>query len=107
MLDTPVVYLKGVGPQRAEALKSELNILSYGDLITHYPFRYVDRTKFYSIRQINEDMPLVQLRGVIEKLEIVGQKHGKRLSVLFKDDTGIVELVWFKAYNWMAQQLQM
>jgi len=106
MLDTPIEYLKGIGPQRAEVLKKELNIFVYRDLLTYYPFRYVDKTKFYTIRQIDEDMPTVQLRGVIEKLEIVGQKQGKRLSVLFRDNTGIIELVWFKGCDWMAKQLQ-
>ena len=106
MLDTPIEYLKGIGPLRAEVLKKELNIFTYRDLLYHYPFRYVDKTKFYTIRQITEDMQYVQLRGVIDKLEVTGLKQGKRLSVLFRDNTGIVELVWFKGYNWMASQLQ-
>ncbi len=107
MLDTPIEYLKGVGPQRAEVLKKELNIFTYRDLLFHYPFRYVDRTKFVLINQITEEMPYVQLRGVIEKLEVVGEKQSKRLSVLFRDNSGIIELVWFKGYNWMAAQLHM
>jgi len=106
MLDTPIEYLKGVGPVKAEVLKKELGIFTNRDLLTYYPFRYVDRTKFYLIREINEDMPHVQLRGVIEKLEIIGEKQGKRLSVLFRDNSGIIELVWFKAYNWMASKLK-
>lgn len=106
MLDTPIEYLKGIGPQRAEVLKKELNIFTCRDLVTHYPFRYVDRTKFHLIRDINEELSYVQLRGTIEKLEIVGQKQGKRLSVTFKDSSGMIELVWFKGYNWMAQKLQ-
>ncbi|MDI1354622.1 MAG: ATP-dependent DNA helicase RecG [bacterium] len=107
MLDRPIEYLKGIGPQRAEVLKKELGIFFFGDLLTHYPFRYVDRTKFHAIREISEELPHVQLRGVIERLELVGTKNAKRLIVLFKDNTGMVELVWFKGYNWMAQQLKM
>ncbi len=107
MLDTPIEYLKGIGPQRAEVLKKELGIYLYRDLLTYYPFRYVDRTRFYNISEISEDLPQVQLRGVIDKMEVLGQKQGKRLSVLFRDNTGIVELVWFKGYNWVAQKLQM
>lgn len=107
MLDTPIEYLKGIGPQRAEVLKKELGIYLYRDLLTYYPFRYVDRTRFYKIREISEDLPHVQLRGVIDRMEVLGQKQGKRLSVLFRDDTGIIELVWFKGYNWVAQKLQM
>jgi len=107
MLDTPIEYLKGIGPQRADALKKELNIFTYRDLLTYYPFRYVDRTKFYTISEISEEMPYVQLRGYIHKLEITGQKQGKRLVVSFKDRTGTMELVWFKGYNWMADKLKM
>ncbi len=107
MLDTPIEYLKGIGPQRAEVLKKELGIFIYRDLLTYYPFRYIDRTRFYTVRDVNEDLPYVQLRGRIESLEIVGQKQGKRLRVLFRDETGMIELVWFKAYNWVAQKLQM
>ena len=107
MLHTPIEYLKGIGPQRAEVLKKELGIFTYEDLLTYYPFRYVDKTKFHTIKEINEDLPYVQIRGYIEKLEIVGQKNTKRLVVTFKDKTGIIELVWFKAYNWMAQQLKL
>lgn len=106
MLDTPIEYLKGVGPQRAEALKKELNIFTYRDLLTYYPFRYVDRTKFYSVNEISEELPYIQLRGYLEKLEIVGQKQGKRLVAQFRDRTGSIELVWFKGYNWMADKLK-
>ncbi|MBL7931898.1 MAG: ATP-dependent DNA helicase RecG, partial [Bacteroidia bacterium] len=79
MLDTPIEYLKGIGPQRAEVLKKELGIFLYRDLLMYYPFRYIDRTRFYNVREITEDMPYVQLRGTIEGIEIVGQKQGKRL----------------------------
>src|SRR6185369_9043335 len=105
MLDTPIEYLKGIGPARAEMLKKELGIFIYRDLLTYYPFRYVDRTKFYKINEVSEEMSYVQLRGVIDSLEIVGQKQAKRLVVLFRDNTGIIELVWFQGYNWMAQRL--
>jgi ATP-dependent DNA helicase RecG len=107
MLETPIEYLKGIGSQRAEVLKKELGIYIYRDLLTYYPFRYVDRTRFYKISEISEDLPHVQLRGVIDRMEVVGNKKGKRLVVLFRDKTGIVELVWFKGYNWVAQKLQL
>ena len=61
MLDTPIEYLKGIGPQRAEVLKKELNIFTYRDLLTYYPFRYVDRTKFSTIREINDEYQYVQI----------------------------------------------
>lgn len=106
MLDTPIEYLKGIGPQRAELLKKELGIFLYRDLLYHFPFRYIDKTKFHTIREISEDLPTVQLRGIVDRLEIVGAKQTKRLVVLFRDQTGIIELVWFKGHSWMANKLQ-
>ena len=70
-LDTPIEYLKGVGPQRGESLKKELGIFTFGDLLTHYPFRYVDRTRFYNVNEIECDIPYVQLRGKIIRTETV------------------------------------
>lgn len=107
MLDRPIEYLKGIGPQRAEVLKKELNIFLYKDLLTYFPFRYVDRTKFHTISQVSDDMPFIQLRGFLFKMELIGQKNTKRLVVLFKDNTGIIELVWFKSYNWVSKQLKL
>ena len=106
MLDTPIEYLKGVGPVRADALKSELGIYFYRDLLEYYPFRYVDKSKFQKISEIHEEIGNVQLRGVIEKIELIGQKKGKRLTASFKDYSGRIELVWFKAPAWMASKLQ-
>ena len=107
MLDMPIEYLKGIGPQRAEVLKKELNIFLYKDLLTYFPFRYVDRTKFYTISEAADEMPFIQLRGFLLKMELIGQKNTKRLVVLFKDNTGIIELVWFKSYNWVSKQLKL
>ena len=107
MLDRPIEYLKGIGPQRAEVLKKELNIFLYKDLLTYFPFRYVDRTKFHTISQASDEMPFIQLRGFLLKMELIGQKNTKRLVVLFKDNTGIIELVWFKSYNWVSKQLKL
>ena len=107
MLDRPIEYLKGIGPQRAEVLKKELNIFLYKDLLTYFPFRYVDRTKFHTISEASDEMPFIQLRGFLLKMDLVGQKSTKRLVVLFKDNTGIIELVWFKSYNWFSKQLKL
>jgi ATP-dependent DNA helicase RecG len=106
LLDTPIEYLKGVGPQRAEVLKKELGIFIYRDLLTYYPFRYVDRTRFHTIREIHEEMPHVQLRGTIQSIEMVGQKQGKRMVALFRDRSGMIELVWFQGATWMAEKLK-
>jgi ATP-dependent DNA helicase RecG len=105
-LDTPIEYLKGIGPQRAEVLKTELGLFTFRDLLTHYPFRYVDRTKFLGIREISEDMPYVQLKGVIESLTVVGVKRAQRLVAVFRDNTGTMELVWFQGHKWMADKLR-
>ena len=107
MLDTPIEYLKTIGPQRAEVLKKDLNIFVYRDLLLHFPYRYVDRSRIISVRDIHDDLPFVQLQGVIDSIEIVGTKQAKRLVVIFRDRTGVIELVWFKGYNWMAQKLQL
>lgn len=105
-LDTPIGYLKGIGPQRAEVLQKELLIFTYKDLITHYPFRYVDRTHFHSVREISEDSAYYQLRGHITEIDFVGDKRTKRLVAKFRDSSGIIELIWFQGAKWMAEKLK-
>jgi ATP-dependent DNA helicase RecG len=105
-LDTPIGFLKGIGPQRAEVLQKELFIFTYKDLITHYPFRYVDRTHFHSVREVNEDSAYYQLRGYIIEIDFVGDKRTKRLVAKFRDSSGIIELVWFQGAKWMAEKLK-
>ena len=97
--DTPIEFLKGVGPQRAQLLQKELNIFTYGDLLQHYPFRHEDRTKLYSINQVNETMPNIQLKGRITGFEMPGMARKKRLVGYFTDGTGEIELVWFQGIN--------
>ena len=106
-LDTPIGYLKGIGPLRAEGLQKELHIFSYKDLMTHYPFRYVDKTKFYNINEVNEDGASYQLKGFIESMETLGDKRSKRLVVKFRDRTGVIELVWFQGHKWMSEKLKL
>jgi ATP-dependent DNA helicase RecG len=105
-LSTPIEYLKGVGPQRGDVLKKELSVFTYQDLINHYPFRYVDRTKFYKIRELNPDLPSVQVIGRLIAKEIIGEKHTKRLVAKLRDDTGVLELVWFQGIRWVEKMLQ-
>lgn len=100
-LDTPIEYLKGIGPQRGDMLKKELQIFSYNDLLSLYPFRYVDRSKFYKIKDINEELPYVQLKGKIIRTELLGEKFAKRFIAYLKDDTGVIELVWFQGAKWL------
>jgi ATP-dependent DNA helicase RecG len=104
-LSTPIEYLKGVGPQRADVLKKELSIFTFQDLINHYPFRYVDRTKFYKIRELNPDLPSVQVLGRLVSKEIIGEKQSRRLVAKLRDETGVVELVWFQGIRWVEKLL--
>lgn len=103
--ETKVEFLKGVGPQRAALLNKELQIFTYADLIQHYPFRYEDRTKFHHIGQVDENMPFIQLRGVIRKLETIGVGKKKRLVASLSDDSGEIELTWFKGIQWALKRL--
>ena len=103
---TPIEYLRGVGPARAEVLKSELTIHTFGDLLRHYPFRYVDRTQFHKIRQLHADMVAAQVIGRLVHLEEKGERRSRRLVGLFKDDTGSMELVWFQSIGWLRKSLQ-
>ncbi len=103
--DTPVEFLKGVGPQRAAILNKELNIFTYGDLIQYYPLRYEDRTKFYLIRDVHDELQYVQIKGVITARELIGGGPKKRLVCRFEDETGSIELVWFQGLNWIAGKL--
>ncbi|MGB4774560.1 MAG: ATP-dependent DNA helicase RecG, partial [Daejeonella sp.] len=105
-LKTPIEYLKGVGTQRADILKKELGIFTFNDLLQHYPFRYIDRTRFYKIKELNGDLPSVQILGRIISKEIIGEKNTKRLVTKLKDETGIIELVWFQSIRWMEKIIQ-
>ncbi len=106
VFDTPIEYLKGVGPLRAEALIKELNIRTFKDLLYFYPFRYVDRTRIYKINEVNADMPYIQICGKITHVEIAGPKRKQRMEVDFEDDTGRIQLVWFQGVSWVSKNLR-
>lgn len=105
-LQTPITYLKGVGPSRAETLGSELGIFNYQDLINLFPNRYIDKTQYYKINQLERNSAEVQLVGTITHISTVEQKKGKRLVATFADDTGEMELVWFRAQKWIRETLK-
>ena len=105
-LQTPIDYLKGVGPNRAELLRSELGIHTYQDLINLFPTRYIDRTQFYKINQLQRNNADVQVIGQITDVKEVPQKRGKRLVARLKDDTGDMELVWFRGHKWIRESLK-
>lgn len=104
-LDTPIEFVKGVGPKRADWLRTELGIYSAGDLLEYLPFRYEDRSKFATVAGISTDSTAIQLRGVIAGIQQVGSKRGSRLVARFQDDTGSLDLVWFKGAKWFASQI--
>ncbi len=106
VLDTSVEFLKGVGPKRAEMLNKELSIFNFGDLLYHYPFRYVDKTQFHQIRDLQEDSGAVQLRGILRRLSVAGEGRKRRLVGRLRDDTGYIELVWFTGVHWLEKQLE-
>lgn len=104
-LETPLAYLKGVGPKRAELLQKELGFFTYEQLLHHYPFRYIDRTRFYKIAELNPDMPLVQVIGKVISKETIGEKQKKRIVIKFEDETGRMELVWFQSLKWVEENI--
>ncbi|MFL0354381.1 ATP-dependent DNA helicase RecG [Xanthomarina sp. GH4-25] len=106
-LQTPIDYLKGVGPNRADLLRKELSIHTYQDLINLFPNRYLDRTQYYKINQLQRNTAEVQIIGEIISLKEVAQKRGKRLVATFKDDTGTMELVWFRGQKWIRESIKL
>ncbi|HWZ04330.1 MAG TPA: ATP-dependent DNA helicase RecG [Mucilaginibacter sp.] len=105
VFQTPIEYLKGVGLSRAGALKKELQIASFEDLLNYFPYKYIDRTRFYKIKDIQPDLPYVQVLARLTHMEILGEKHTRRLVAQAKDDTGIIELVWFQGIKWIEKTL--
>jgi len=101
-----IKFMPGVGPKRAELLKNELGIFTFSDLLYYFPFKYVDRTKFYTISEISGNLPYVQITGKIKSVEITGIGAKARLTALFADHTGSLELVWFKGIKWVKESLK-
>ena len=106
ILDSPIQFLKGVGPKRAELLKKELGIHTYYHLLTFFPFRYVDRSTIHKISELRSDIPFIQLKGRIVSMAMVGKPRAKRLVAKFKDDSGAIDLVWFRGARWFERSLK-
>jgi ATP-dependent DNA helicase RecG len=106
-LQTPVTYLKGVGPNRSEVLHSELGIVTYQDLINLFPNRYIDKTRYYKINELQRGNADVQLIGKIIHIKTVEQKKGNRLVATFQDATGEMELVWFRGQKWIRENIKL
>ena len=106
-LQTPIDYLKGVGPTKADILKKELGIFTYQDLLNLFPNRYIDKTKYYKINELQRNSAEVQIIGKIIHIKSVAQKRGSRLVATFTDGTGEMELVWFKGQKWIKENLKL
>ncbi len=106
IFDTPIEYLKGVGPVRADILKKELKIFTFNHLLHYFPFRYVDRSKFYMVAEVNNDSTYFQIKGKIIDMHKVGQGRSQRLVATLWDETGNIELVWFKGIKWIVDKIK-
>ena len=105
-LETPIVYAGGIGPDRADLLGSELRIRTMGQMLEHYPFRYIDKTRFYKISELAHQNAEVQVKGQITHIEELGGGRNKRLVAHFTDGNGHIELVWFKGAKWIKKSLK-
>lgn len=104
-LQSSIAYIKGVGPQRAELMNGELKIFTIAELLSYFPFRYIDRTQIHRIADLNADMSFAQLKGTLRAVQEVGLGNARRLSATLQDETGTIELVWFKGIKWVKPTL--
>jgi ATP-dependent DNA helicase RecG len=105
LLSSPIEYLKGVGPMRAELLKKELNIYTFGDLLQHFPHRHVDKTKLTPISQLTPEMDFIQVKGVLLGFHTIGEKRSKRMVAQLRDESGNLELAWFQGIQYVQKNL--
>ena len=103
---TAITYLKGVGPSRADLLKKELGIRTVGDLLNFFPNRYIDRTQFFKVNQLQQNTAEIQIVGKVTSLKTVQQKRGSRLVATFVDETGTMELIWFRGVKWIKDSIK-
>lgn len=99
-----ITYLPGVGPRKAEILRKEAEITSYEDLLFYFPYKYVDRSRFYTVAEVNGNMPYIQLKGRILSFDTLGEGRARRLVARFADGTGTIDLVWFKGLNYVTEK---
>jgi ATP-dependent DNA helicase RecG len=107
LLDTPIEFLKGVGPQRAQLLQTELGIFTFKELLEHYPFRYLDRSTYHKIKDLPYVDNYVQIKGVIQSIKEIGSGRGKKMFARFSDETGSIDLVWFQGFQWIKPNLKL
>lgn len=105
-LDTEIKYLPGVGPKRAMILAKEAGILSFRDLLYYFPYRHIDRSKYFRISEIESEANFIQLKGRITSIQLVGPPRKQRLSALFSDGESSVELIWFRSVKQLSEILK-
>ncbi|PIF02502.1 MAG: ATP-dependent DNA helicase RecG, partial [Draconibacterium sp.] len=106
-LENTLQYIKGIGPKRATLLAEELNIYTVKDLLEYFPYKHEDRSTFYKINQINATQAYIQVKGILTSMHTVGEGAKKRLVAELRDETGSLELVWFKGVKWQEKNLQL
>lgn len=108
ILDSEIKFLAGVGPRRATLLEKELNIKTFGDMLLFFPFRYIDRSRIYTISEVEPSMSYIQLRGRINRMNVLGEKGpGRRLVATLTDPTGSIDLVFFQGIKWMKDRIKL
>ncbi|MGD9930464.1 MAG: ATP-dependent DNA helicase RecG [Mangrovibacterium sp.] len=105
-IDQDIKFLPGVGPQRAELLKKELRIFTFRDLLYYFPYKYIDRTKFHKVSEINANQAYIQVKGRIKHFELHGETRKQRLSAVFYDETGSLDLIWFSGIKYIRENLK-
>lgn len=106
LLDKELTYLPGIGPKRANLLKSELGLVTWSDLLYYFPYRYIDKSHLYKIKDLDKDSPYIQVKGFFTHFElIVTGKQTKRLVGYFTDGTGVIDVVWFKGISWIRKTI--
>ncbi len=98
-----ITYLHGVGPKRADLLKKEIGVTTYADLLYYFPYRYIDKSRFYAISELNETSSYVQIRGRILKMTLVGTGRKQRVTAIFSDGVSAMELLWFKGTQYVME----
>lgn len=107
ILDTPIEFLKGVGPARSELMRTEMGVRTFGDLLHYFPFRHIDRSKFYPISEVDPESAMVQVKGKFIRIESIGAKRAVRMVGAFQDDQGnIMEVAWFRSLTWIKQSIK-
>ncbi|MCR4872713.1 MAG: ATP-dependent DNA helicase RecG [Bacteroidales bacterium] len=106
ILQTPIEFLKGVGEKRGAVLRKEFNIQNFNDLLYYFPYRHIDKSHVYHVSDIVNDGGYILLRGKIQNVRIVGQMRAQRLTAIFSDETGSIELVWFNGIRWVQDVLK-